>query len=167
MRIISHKQGRHRSKPYRLKIGRITRRSFRYYFNDEAKYDLKDRDQWDWNKLFGISFHLFSSHKNSAMIGWRYSKLHDQFEFNAYAHIGGDTYYTEALFVIPGSGSINLDIEVVDKSVFFRFSSIDHIAVGQMEYQYDFPKLNKIRRGIEAWFGGNRTAPSKVSFSRI
>lgn len=167
MTTICHKQGRHRSKPYRLKIGRISRRSFRYFFDEAAKYNLQDNDQWDWNKLFGISFHLFTSHKNSAMIGWRYNIADDQFEFNAYAHIDGERYYTEALFVLPGSGSIDLDIEVVDRTVYFRFSSIDQISAGQIEYQFDYPKLNRLRRAIEAWFGGNRTPNRKISFSRI
>ncbi len=168
MQKIIHKKNRHRSSPYCLKVGKITERSYRYYFDEAAKYDLKGEDQFDWNKLFGISFHIFTSHRNSVMIGWRYNIDRDHFEFNSYCHIDGSVRRSSTLFVLETSGAIDLKIRIEGESVFLTFSNPDRPSHGILTHRVDFPgKLNRRRRNIEAWFGGNKKPGKKVCFTRI
>ena len=129
---------------------------FRATLDHNATYDLQGRDQMDWNKLTGISYCLFTSHKNSAMIGWRYCIDSNLFELNAYYHIDGVRTYTETLVQVqPGeefSGSIRLE----DGTVITTINDVTHAE--------SFPKLRGIRRRISSWFGGNRPAPNNIHF---
>ena len=49
-------------------------------FTTNSAYDLKDDDQYDWNKFTGIAFTPLEPDRNSAMVGWRYNLNTQEFE---------------------------------------------------------------------------------------
>lgn len=55
-------------------------------FDQNATYDLDKEDQGDWNKVFGLRFHLFSNRKNSLMVAHRWNKAAGVHEFTSYVH---------------------------------------------------------------------------------
>jgi hypothetical protein len=160
--IITHKQGDHRSSPYKLKIGKLSYIKSDYLFDLAAAYDLKSNDQLDWNKLTGISFYLLSSTKNSAMIGWRYNTESNRFEFCAYCHVSGKRIFTPPLFSVKPGWSFTAEIEVADGGVYFAFTD----DMKSTNHFQKFEKQPKMRRLISAWFGGNNPAPKKITFTQ-
>ena len=153
---ITHRQGRHRAHPYRLKIGFFDKLDFSVTFDEAAKYEHGDHDQMDWNKLCGISFHLFTSHKNSAMVGWRYEPITGVFQLNAYYHVDGQVQYTNTLQRVEPCETVKGSISV--------FSDRVAVEIGFATHLQKFDRLRKLRRRIWPWFGGNKPAPKDVTF---
>ncbi len=150
--------GQHASRPLLL---RWKWKPKRYFFSVrflQAAYDHGNADQMDWNKLLGVSFHLFTNHENSFMLGWRWNVDTQLFEINAYQHVDGSTKYTDTLFTVPhdswlqGVANIDYRRDQVRLSV-----KVAHgVAV---EHVFQFSRLRKLTREINAWFGGNLPAP--------
>jgi len=46
-------------------------------------------DRADWLKLYGYSFHMFTNHKNSFMIAFRWNQDRELFDITAYFHRNG------------------------------------------------------------------------------
>jgi len=157
---VCHFEGEHKSRPYRLNMGNIEKLSYLWEFDESAIYMLPGGDQYDWNKLTGLSWNAFTNHKNSAMVGWRY--IGDaEIQLNAYFHIDGEVWYTEELTAIPigeifytsiirnGDGSVTVDANGHQTDVFFGECCDDDDS-----------------REIHSWFGGNQTAPHLICFER-
>lgn len=53
-------------------------------FNETMKYDHKNANQYDWNKLPG--FQKGFDKTNRYLRGWRYSKIDNDFDVSAYFH---------------------------------------------------------------------------------
>lgn len=56
--------------PFKLAIARGTRLSFRFMFSDACLYPMTSNDDYDINKLYGITFG-FDEHYRSLRLGWR------------------------------------------------------------------------------------------------
>lgn len=153
---ITHRQGNHRAHPYLLKIGRFSQLDFTLFMDERTMYNHNGNDQRDWNKLCGISFHLFTSHRNSVMIGWRYIPEANRFEFNAYYHVDGKVIYTPKLWTSEPGQKVTGLISVTDKRVI--------VQIGEHSHNQEFKKLRRWRRRIWPWFGGNKPAPKNVVF---
>jgi len=157
------KKARHGFKPYRFGLfwkpwtivsGVI--------FGEEAKYYLPYPDNYDWNKGGGLSFSMFTNHKNSVMWGWRYSQLYNQFEFTAYIHDNGKVKKEDKNYfvAIPGE-PVTIQITIHSSHVAYTFKS------GTDSRTFSIPisfKPGRIARRIGAWFGGNNAAPKDLSF---
>lgn len=85
-------------------------------FDETCRYDLKDENQKDWNKLFGCSWGFlplvkqFQMHYNSSRWGWRYNPETDKIELGPYFYSNGVRYYPEIILSPIISVSIGEEI---------------------------------------------------------
>ena len=181
------KKGAHASKPYHLRIRRspqdfhfmVTFQDGMYHLLHQGK---TDPDQYDWNKLLGMSFNLFTNHENSWMIGWRYNILNKTIELNRYWHSAGKMYHDREPFAaidpkLGGlSGSMYLDYK--NKRVFGqvqtwkRFDSSakqesKHVDLQTHNIEFVLDDMRPWTREINTWFGGNEKAPRTIKLFKI
>lgn len=167
MKLYKIKEGKHSASPSTFLNFRYKPSVFKglVKFTD-ASYDLGDKDQKDWNKLTGLSFHLFTNHKNSVMIGWRYNLKTKRIEINSYNHINGKTIYTKPL------DSLNPETEKLEFEFMIDYSTdtvklmmyireIDQVRIAGQE-TINFTKLKCITREINVYFGGNEKASKDI-----
>ena len=134
-------------------------------FNESCVYDHGDIDQFDWNKLIGIKKHFFSPRKNSFMIGWRWNTTRDRLELTPYYHDeAGKAHYNDRGIFYISKEEFNNPVTVsfhMDASGTFNYS------IRSINYSY----LNELQLDglgqkwwlIKNWFGGQKTAPHKVT----
>lgn len=157
--LFIHKKGKHSSGLHlRSFVPRFGDR-FRWVgsFKPSARYFHKDADQWDWNKLCGISFSVFAT-RHSVMIGWRYNPNIDRIELAFYAH--------------DGRGKVNRKIVKLEKvlTMFEPFEvgielqgKIVEISMNGKKTKYEMKKRFPIwKRLVFPWFGGNKPAPQDI-----
>lgn len=128
-----------------------------YIFTDSCKYDIGS-DQSDINKLFGLSFSL-SPHKNSIRVGWRYVPSSSNIELLSYIYKDGARSWKPLCFV-----GLNEEVSVEIS----RFGTIAKIeAKSESESSVILLDANglwgKFSYELGLYFGGNRTAPHKMS----
>jgi hypothetical protein len=163
--VLTIKEGQHRSTPWQLKYEHHEDLSYQWRFDDSARYDHGDNDQYDWNKLTGLSYSLLNSHYNSAMVSWRYNLDRKTIELSAYYHKSKivirrqpllevnvhDTFYTE---IIPNT---------LDSTIIVRVSTAATTAEDTLKYNIS---LDQDSREIWPWFGGNKEAPLDITLQR-
>lgn len=132
-------------------------------FDKSAQYYHGDIDQYDINKLFGLSYGMH--HTNSVRFGWRsLGNLTSSVEILAYCYVDGVR--------VPEDGQ-NLFISMVDMNEYYTY----RINVGENDYTLTIfqkgqvkGRLEILHRGLPKWgyhlypyFGGNRTTPHDVN----
>ncbi len=169
-------EGQHAAEPKQLKVRwrpkrfhfDVTFHDGRYHLRENGKTDV---DQYDWNKLCGLSFHLFTNHHDSFMIGWRYNLDTKRIELNRYQHRNGEVVFDKQPFGtihpqggrVRGEARINYDRKQVRVSVFWHQPK-NPSAEGHTGLEYRFDTMPKITREINLWFGGNEPAPKTMFF---
>ncbi len=129
-------------------------------FTTDSIYDLDNQDQYDWNKLTGITFTPLRPDRNAIMVAWRYNVTSQMFEIGPY-------YNADLARIMPTP------------------SEIISVPVGQQfEYSLDYDGIT-LRHGdqtvyktiperlspnvwtalrINSWFGGTSVAPKTISY---
>lgn len=163
IKLYTIEQGEHRSgihfRPHLFKKFL----EHRIKFDDSSVYYHGNEDQYDINKLFGLSYGLH--HTNSVRFGWRsIGQYSPKIEILAYCYIDGQR--------VREDGD-NLFIAMVDIDKFYNY----RINVSENSYTltlFDGSRIvgsKEIRhRGIPCWgyhlypyFGGNRKAPHNIN----
>ncbi len=134
--------------------------SFSAKFDSNCLYDLHDADNWDTNKLYGIST-SYNHMIQSARIGWRcvdgknielLSFVHDEHKFLNPQILGT---------VVPNEW-FDCKIVVKDYSFIFYFTK------NKNKFIQVIPKHSKgwkFKYLLYPYFGGNETAPHKMNIS--
>lgn len=151
----------------RIVRGSTVRRTLR--FTESCKYNLKTEDQYDWNKLIGVSLGLIGPrghrnpvHWNSVRFGWRYNVQSDAFEISAYCYRNGIRLDTPVIATFFSNQSFSAEVisDDIAKRVHLRVN-------GKVLYSYEVPDGAKV--GMSSWgwllkpyFGGNRKSPHKM-----
>ena len=163
--VLTIKEGQHRSAPWQLVHKQHDELSYKWRFDDSARYDLGDNDQLDWNKLTGLSYSLLNSHYNSAMVGWRYRLDEKTIELNAYYHISKLRVYTLPLMEINVYDTFYTEIipNTADSTIIVRVSTATSTAEHSLKYNIS---LAQDSREIWPWFGGNEKAPLDITLQR-
>jgi len=161
--IYKVKEGKHAYKPYQLKIRRNARAiKYTVAMDWENMYDLQDEDQQDWNKGGGLSFNMFTNHRNSAMWAWRYNPVTNFFEIGYYCHINGKIEKS-AQPEINVAPLLPFDVLMVfmKDAVLFEFKTV----LERKTVSISIGNWGNWSREIFPWFGGNNPAPEDLSFS--
>jgi len=132
-------------------------------FTEKSKYDLKDLNQKDWNKLLGVSFSIFPK-CNSLMVGWRYNIGTDKFELSPYTHdsLTGYTKYigkgfeTKNLLSVPTETKITIKYNALKNTLDFIHND------NTVRYYIINVKPRWFGREVSTYFGGNKTAPNNI-----
>ena len=130
-------------------------------FTPDTVYDLKDEDQYDWNKFTGIAFTPLEPDRNSVMVGWRYNLSSQEFEIAPF-------YNVDKKRILPDEQT-----EVISVPVGETFDySVDYTGVrvsygGKTVYK-PYPQGLKpnvwTASRVSGWFGGNEAAPRTISY---
>lgn len=156
-------KGLHRPFPFKIKgLNRIEDYIFKktFRFTESCRYNMHTEDQYDWNKLYGVSFGIFGIHKNSARFVWRYDLATQKIEIGAYWYIDGyRNYYT--LCSVEINDTINFKMTFLHDSIVFTV--LDDLMPTSKYVLYmneDILEKNRYECGI--YFGGNRRAPQRI-----
>lgn len=130
-------------------------------FTPDSVYDLKDVDQYDWNKFTGIAFSPLQHDRNSAMVGWRYNLTTQEFEIAPFYNVNKER-------VLP-----NEKTEVISVPADQTFTyTVDYtgitISYGDKTVTKPYPEGLKptvwTATRVSGWFGGNEVAPRTLSY---
>ena len=158
-RLITIYKGTHFVVPNRWALW-VTKESGEATFTADSAYDLGDEDQFDWNKLAGITFTPWRPDRNSSMIVWRYNLQNGMYEI-------GPFFNVDFRYVFP------TDDEVITVSADQTFSySVDYdgitVTYGDRTVYKSTPDdlvpnfWTSAR--VTGWFGGSEVAPRTVSY---
>jgi hypothetical protein len=137
-------------------------------FTTNSAYDLKDVDQYDWNKFTGIAFTPLEPDRNSAMVGWRYNLTTQEFEIAPF-------YNVDKVRILPNENPLSPESEYEVISVpageTFEFD-VDYSGItlrygGKMVFKPYPPGLVAnvwTAARVSGWFGGNEVAPRTISY---
>lgn len=135
---------------------------YEVYFPESAMYIHGDNDQFDWNKGGGFSFDPFTNHKNSFMWAWRFNPSTLEFEVTHYVHDGDKIYKGDDKFLSVSPGKkLLITIDVYENKYSYWFMSGNNLEVNIVEHNN---RQRRCAREINPWFGGNKKAPSALSF---
>lgn len=129
-------------------------------FIPTSVYDLKDSDQFDWNKMAGLTFTPLEPNRNAAMVVWRYNLTSDDFEI-------GPFFNDHYAYVFPTDGEI---ISVPVNQTFTYYVDYTGITISyggstvHKAYPSDLIPNFWTSARISGWFGGSEVAPSTVSY---
>lgn len=135
-------------------------------FTLNTTYDLGDSDQFDWNKLTGIAFTPLEPDRDSAMVGWRYNLVTENFEIAPF-------YNVNKVRILPNENPLSPNYEVISVPADQTFTyTVDYtgvtISYGDRTVFKPYPEglVPNIWTAarVSGWFGGNRAAPRTVSY---
>jgi hypothetical protein len=130
-------------------------------FTADTVYDLKDEDQYDWNKFTGIAFTPLEPDRNSVMVGWRYNLASQEFEIAPF-------YNVDKKRILPNEQTEVISVpagETFDYAV--DYSGV-RISYGDRTVYKPYPEGLKpnvwTAARVSGWFGGNEVAPRTISY---
>jgi len=135
-------------------------------FTTNSAYDLKDVDQYDWNKFTGIAFTPLEPDRNSAMVGWRYNLTTQEFEIAPF-------YNVDKVRILPNENPLSPEYEVISVPAGETFEfDVDYSGItlrygGKMVSKPYPPGLVAnvwTAARVSGWFGGNEVAPRTISY---
>lgn len=155
MNSFKHLKGFHISYPFTPKF-LIREVSGCYMFSHESRYILDDNnDQYDWNKLAGISFTPVTPNKNAIMVGWRYNPKYDAFEVSPYFNVNFGKIMAETNQIVRVNPGELFYITINYRSVKIN-GLITDVPLNLKPNYWTSMK-------VMPWFGGNRTAPKDLT----
>ncbi|MBU3686555.1 MAG: hypothetical protein EBU23_07660 [Mycobacteriaceae bacterium] len=130
-------------------------------FTARSSYDLKDEDQYDWNKFTGIAFTPLEPDRNSVMVGWRYNLRSQEFEIAPF-------YNVDKQRILPNEQTEVISVPT-DQTFQYR---VDYTGVtityGDRTVFKPFPPglIPNVWTAarVSGWFGGNEVAPKTVAY---
>lgn len=131
--------------------------SSRVKFNESAIYNLNSRDQFDWNKTFGLNGNQPGI---ECRWGWRWNIEKNCLELYPYVRINNAIHFDDSLIVsdFPLHEWLNLKIEL--KSDRYVFTANGQVKVIQADIAQ---KYNGTCSFNALWFGGTSPAPNTVA----
>lgn len=130
-------------------------------FTDNSKYDLKDEDQHDWNKLSGLTFTPWEPNRNAAMVVWRLNDVNDPyFEvgpfFNDnYAYVFPDE---NQIIHVPVGETFSYYVDYTGITITYGTTTV------YKAYPSDLIPNFWTSARVTGWFGGSEVAPNTVSY---
>ena len=135
----------------------INKRDFlwKVSFDETCRYGLKDNDQYDWNKLVGLSEYL-NPRKSSVRLAWRYNLESKLIEIGYFIEKDYQIESEMLCNVEPGK-EVEVEIKCNYKTTTVRAGN-NFVTTGYTLNNYIFFKAHP-------YFGGNKKAPHKMSLT--
>lgn len=124
-------------------------------FEADCKYNwLPDKDQWDWNKLCGVSLKLLApKNQNAVMIAWRFNPLSGLFDVVP--------YFNENKRVIVSPNKITVTENEVFEFTISQDKEIWSVVLyslqtndGLVHASHSFSFSSNTQLNIHSWVGG-------------
>lgn len=129
-------------------------------FTENSIYDLNNVDQYDWNKLTGITFTPLRPDTDAIMVAWRYNLNSQMFEIGPY-------YNKDLARIMPTDDQI-ISVPLGEEFDFaVDYNGITLTYGDQTVYkplpEGLVPNFWSSER-ISSWFGGTSVAPKTISY---
>jgi len=128
--------------------------AFRHEFTSSCEYDFRDEQQFDWNKLWGISTNV-NIHEESYRFVWRYNPATDNFEITSYCYIKGKKIISKDFVKVKANKSLYTTLDYKDGLITLKANGkklVEFGGVHEFEYYYI----------CGLYFGGTNKAPHKM-----
>ena len=130
-------------------------------FTANTVYDLKDEDQYDWNKFTGIAFTPLEPDRDSAMVGWRYNLVSQEFEIAPF-------YNVDKVRILPKNPAEVISVPADETFEFLVDYTGVTLTYGDKTVFKPYPEglIPNVWTAarVSGWFGGNEVAPRTVSY---
>jgi hypothetical protein len=148
------KKGNHYSNWFKFPFFRFGRSiKFQFMIDSSSHYTLNTEDDYDWNKLFGLSNGL-NSHQSSARIAWR--RLNEeQYEICLYTYDNGIKVISKEM-TLDYNTFYGARIIISTNNFYLLFKDISLILPRRSE------KLFPIKTILKPYFGGTSVAPHDI-----
>ena len=129
-------------------------------FTADSSYDLKDEDQYDWNKLAGITYTPWRPDRDSSMVVWRYNLQTGMYEV-------GPFFNVDFKYVFPTADQV---ISVPVEQTFTYAVDYSGITVSYGGRTVFKPTPADLRTNfwtsarVTGWFGGSEVAPRTITY---
>lgn len=130
-------------------------------FTTDSAYDLKDDDQFDWNKFTGITFTPLEPDRNSAMVGWRFNLRTQEFEIAPFYNVDKKRILPDELtevISVPAGKTFNFDVNYTGITLRYGDQHVEKL------YPPGLTANVWTAARVSGWFGGNEVAPRTVSY---
>ena len=128
-------------------------------FQDSCRYDLKNENQYDWNKLFGVCFSILGIHMDSVRFGWRYNLQKGIIEICIIIYKDGLVQRLQVAEIdIDKEIDLEISIERVNNQIEVFFF-VENLHVGGIV----LAPSSVWYFGCGFYFGGDERAPHKIS----
>lgn len=138
---------------------------YKAIFTDSCRYNLKDIDQLDINKLFGIgyfSWNLSPHHIDSARFGWRWNEQKQKIEIFVYCYINGERVI-DPLYECDLNKQYTFTLIINKHNKLYNFNVRETLRPNYYDsVLIPFNHNKKLGFFLEPYFGGNKTAPHKI-----
>ena len=137
-------------------------------FTPSCLYDLKDEDQHDVNKLFGMSFNFFPTcktltphHINSARFGWRALLDNKTIQIVAYEYVDRVRRSTKVITEVEINEWYEYKMYWLDGTMYYTIKSTENPTI---IFSTDYPIRKNLVLGydLDVYFGGNEVAPQNI-----
>ncbi len=138
----------------------VTEESGEATFIADSAYDLKDEDQFDWNKLAGITFTPWRPERNASMVVWRYNLTSGMFEVGPFFDVEFAYVFPtdEEIITIPVDQTFSYTVDYDGISVSYGDRTVYKATPADLQ-----PNFWTSAR-VTGWFGGSEVAPRTVSY---
>ena len=130
-----------------------------YYINDEN--GKMQEDQWDYNKLTGITFSPLNPLNNTAMVGWRHNPQSSYIELVPYWHVNKKRFFKEKPFLTVQPNE-NFIVEIIADKIKNEVTIIIKTKKNILKETMTFDKIPDSASLIHPYFGGTSRAPSAM-----
>lgn len=131
--------------------------SFTARFDETARYDLGNKNQFDINKLMGFSDANSLHQENSIRFGWCYNLETDKIDIFGYAYLNGDRFFKRITDVGIG--------ETINYQIFLTEATYELTVNG--DAQLSIPRSVQNQKGVYymlfPYFGGDERAPHRIN----
>ncbi|GEM_PF-5722082 len=144
----------------RITFGGLDRRMrFQALFTNSAAYVTRDpANQWDWNKLMGLS--TLDIHRNSIRLGWRWVPSAGKMELGFYGYWNG-TRYDMPLAQVNLNEWVDVELTLNSRGISARVGTVSWQQAGTLRAPWWMPIFSTALR--TAYFGGDETAPQAIT----
>jgi hypothetical protein len=137
-------------------------------FQSSCEYDLGDNDQYDWNKLVGMSGSSVSWSYRSARWGWRWDLANEKVEIAPYVHDESGS-----AILPPPEQRIQLDlnttitlkvkVDVANQKYVFTYDNGGSPIIHEVSVSHSLSGYYGANSVVDLFFfGGNETAPHEM-----
>ncbi|MGY4708209.1 hypothetical protein ACXDF8_01325 [Mycolicibacterium sp. CBM1] len=129
-------------------------------FTEQSVYDLHSVDQYDWNKLTGISFNLLRPDSNALMVGWRYNVADNDFEVAPYYNVNQARILPDEsteVIAVPIGESFTFTVDYAGITLTYG----DQTVIKPIPADLHPNQWSAFR--VQPWFGGTSLPPNSLS----
>ena len=158
-RLITIYKGTHFVIPNRWALW-VTKETGDATFTADSVYDLKDEDQYDWNKLAGITLTPWRPDRNSSMVVWRYNLQNGMYEIGPFFNVDFNYVFPtdDQVITVPADQMFSYTVDYNGISVSYGGRTVYKATPADLK-----PNFWTSAR-VTGWFGGSEVAPRTVSY---